>query len=84
MHRIGAGVGLVDFVDDDDRAQAQRQRLGGNELGLRHRPFRRVDQQQHAIDHTENAFHFAAEIGVARRIDDVDADIVPDHRAAFG
>src|SRR3546814_9205019 len=36
-HFLRAPVGPVDLVDHDNRAQAQRQRLAGDELGLRHR-----------------------------------------------
>src|SRR3546814_11097522 len=60
------------LVDDDDRTQAERQRFAGHELGLRHRPFGRIDEQDDAVDHRQDAFDLAAEIGVARRIDDVD------------
>ena len=66
-------VGAVDLVDDDDRAQPQRQRLAGDELGLRHRAFGAVDQQDHAVDHRQDALDLAAEIGVAGGVDDVDA-----------
>ena len=71
-HFGGAGVGAVDLVDDDDRLEAQRQRLAGDELGLRHRPFGGVDQQDHAVDHRQDALDLGAEIGVAGRVDDVD------------
>ena len=43
-----------------------------DEPRLRHRPLDRVDQQQHAVDHAEHALDLAAEVGVARRVDDVD------------
>ena len=55
--------------------QAQRQRLAGHELGLRHRAFGRIDQQDDAVDHRQDALDLAAEIGVAGRVDDVDADV---------
>ena len=61
-----------------------RSALPSHELGLRHRPLGRVDQQQHAVDHAEDALDLAAEIGVAGRVDDVDPGAVPDHRGAFG
>jgi hypothetical protein len=73
QHFLRAAVGTVDLVDDDDRLEAQRQRLAGDELGLRHRPFGAVDQQDHPVDHAENAFHLGAEVGVAGGVDDVDA-----------
>ena len=67
-----ARVGAVDLVDDDDRLEAERQRLAGDELGLRHRSFGGVDQQDHAVDHRQDALDLGAEIGVAGRVDDVD------------
>ena len=62
----------------------RRQRLHGDELGLRHRPFGGVDQHEDAVDHAEDALDLAAEIGMAGRIDDVDARILPGDRGAFG
>ena len=71
-HFGGARVGAVDLVDDDDRLEAEAERLAGDELGLRHRAFGGVDQQDHAVDHREDALDLGAEIGVAGRVDDVD------------
>jgi hypothetical protein len=68
-----AGVGLVDLVDRHDRAQAELQRLGDHELGLRHRAFGRIDQHDGRVDHVQDALDLAAEIGVAGGVDDVDA-----------
>jgi hypothetical protein len=73
QHLLDARVGAVYLVDDDDRLQAQRQRLAGHELRLRHRAFRRVHQQHDAVDHGKNTFDLTTEVGVARRVDDVDA-----------
>jgi hypothetical protein len=42
---------------------------------LGERALRGVDQQQHAVDHLQAAFHFAAEVRVTGRVDDVDRDI---------
>ena len=81
---LGLGVGAVDLVDHHDGLQAQLQRLGQHELGLRHHAFGRVHQQHHAIHHREDALHLAAEIGMAGRVHDVEAHAVPFHRGAFG
>ena len=43
-----------------------------------------VDHQQYAIDHFHNAFDFAAEIGMARRVHDIDAIAIPLKRGIFG
>ncbi len=80
---IGAGAGAVDLVDDDDGFQAQRQRLLGDEAGLRHRAFDGIHQQQHAVDHRQHALHLTAEIGVAGGVDDVDVGALPLDRAVF-
>ena len=77
-------VGLVDLVDADDRPQADLQRLADDELGLRHRPFGGVDQHDRAVDHRQDALDLAAEIGVAGRVDDVDAHVLPHHRGRLG
>ncbi len=60
-----AAVRTVDLVDRDDRAKADLQRLGDDELGLRHRAFGGVDQNDRAVHHREDTLDFAAEVGVA-------------------
>ena len=64
--------------------QPHLQRLGDHELGLRQRAFGGVDQHDRAVDHVEDALDLAAEIGVARRVDDVDAGVLPDDRGRLG
>ena len=81
-HRLG--VGPVDLVDGDDGPEPQRQRLPGDEAGLRHRPLRRVHQDQHPVHHAKDPLHLAAEIGVARGIHDVDLGALPAHRRVLG
>ena len=75
MHAQRIGARPVDLVDDDDRRAAERERLAQHEARLRHRPVERVDDEQHAIDHAQDALDLAAEIGVARRVDDVDLGV---------
>ncbi len=77
-------VGAVDLVDHDDRLQADLERLGHHELGLRQRAFRGVDQHQRAVHHVEDTLDLAAEIGVAGGVDDVDACVFPLHRGCLG
>jgi len=84
VHRVRALIGPVDLVDHHDWAQAQTQRLAEHELGLRHRALGGIDQQQHAVDHGQNALDLAAEVGVAGGVDDVDARALPDHGGALG
>jgi len=81
---VGPGVRAVDLVHDDDRPEAQRQRLLQHEAGLRHRSFGRVDEQQHAVDHLQGALDLATEVGVAGRVHDVDLVAVPCHGGVLG
>ena len=43
-----------------------------HEPRLGHGALSRVDEQQNAVDHLQNALDLAGEIGVARGVDDVD------------
>src|SRR3546814_8527336 len=81
---VRTGVRLVGLVHQHDRSEAARQRLGGDELGLRHRALGSIDQQQYAVDHGENALDLAAEVGMARRVDDVDLGVAPHDCGALG
>ena len=69
-----ARVAAVDLVDRDDDRQAARHRLLEDVAGLRQRPLGGVDEEQHRIDHQQRALDLAAEVGVARRVDDVEPD----------
>ena len=59
-------VRAVGLVDHEDHGQVRGQRLAQHEPGLRQRPLRRVDEQQHPVDHGQAALDLAAEVGVAR------------------
>ena len=69
---VDTGVGLIHLVDGHDDLVAQLQGLLQHEPGLGHGAFGSIHQQDDAVDHLQNALHLAAEIGVARGIDDVD------------
>ena len=80
-HLVDARVGAVDLVDDEDDRQVALERLAQDEARLRQRPLGRVDEQQHAVDHEQAPLDLTAEVGVARRVDDVDLRaLVPDAR----
>ena len=80
-HLARARIGTIDLVDDNNRGQPALERLSEHETRLRQRPFRRIHEEHHAVDHRERALDLAAEVGVARRVDDVDQQIlVPDGR----
>ena len=70
------GVRPIDLVDHDDRGQPALERLAEHEPRLRQRSFRRVDQEHDPVHHRERPLDLAAEIGVARRIADVDQQVL--------
>ena len=73
---VDALVGAVYLVDYHDDPVAQLQGLRKHKAGLGHRTLGRVHQQDNAVDHLQNALHLAAEVGVARRVHDVDLGIL--------
>ena len=75
-HLLDARVRPVDLVDDDDRREPALECLAQHEARLRQRPLGGVDEEQHAVDHRQRALDLAAEIGVARRVDDVDEHVL--------
>ena len=73
VHDLGdPRVGPVDLVHDEDHRQPRLERLAQHEPGLGERPLARVDEQEDAVDHRQPALDLAAEVGVSRRVDDVD------------
>ncbi len=79
QHFVGTGVGAIDLVDHDDRLQAAFERLGQHEPSLRHGPFGGVDQHERPVGHSQDALDLAAEIGVARRVDQIDLHVLVVH-----
>ena len=71
-HLGDPGVRPVHLVDDQDHRQLRLQRLAQHEPGLRQRALAGVDEQHDAVDHRQAALDLAAEVGVARGVDDVD------------
>ena len=69
---LGTAVGLVYLVDNDNRLEADLQRLLKHEARLRHRSLEGVDEQQAAIGHVEHALNLATEVGVSRSVDNID------------
>ena len=67
-----ACVGPVDLVHDEHDRQARLERLAQHEARLRQRALGGVDEQEHPVDHRQGALDLAAEVGMARGVDDVD------------
>ena len=72
LHLVGAAVGLVHLVDDNDGLEAELKGLLQHKARLGHRALKGVDQQQAAVSHIEHALHLAAKVAVTRGVDDVD------------
>jgi hypothetical protein len=83
-HLRHARVGAVDLVHHEHHGQAALEGLAQHEARLWQGPFGGVDQQQHAIHHVEAALDLAAEVGVTRRVDDVDGQVAALHRRVLG
>ena len=81
---VGTGVGTVNLVDHQDDRETGFERLAEHEARLRERALGRIDHEQHAVDHRERPFDLPAEVGVARRVDDVDLDPAVSDRGVLG
>jgi hypothetical protein len=60
FHR--AGIRTVYLVDNDDGNLFEFERFSEHKARLRHAAFKRVNEQQNAVHHLEDALHLAAEI----------------------
>ena len=69
------GIGAVDLVDGHHDRQPERHRLLEHVAGLGQRALRGIHEQQHGIDHQQRPLDLATEVGVTRRIHDVQADV---------
>ena len=67
----GLGVRSVDLVDGHDHRQVPRHGLLEHVPRLGQRTLRRVDEQEDGVDHQQAALDLAAEVGMARGVDDV-------------
>ena len=79
-----AGIGFINFIDDDNRLQFLFQSLAQYIFRLRHRAFKSIYQKQNAINHVEDTFYFATEISMPRSIDYVDFYAIVHDRSIFG
>ena len=81
---VDAGVGPVDLVDHEHHRQPGLEGLAEHEPGLGEGALGGVDQQEHAVDHGQATLDLAAEVGVARGVDDVDLHAVVEHGGVLG
>ena len=73
---LGIHPGTVDLVDKHDRSQTLLKGFLQHKAGLGHRPLVRINDQQATVDHAQHPLHFTTEIGVSRRVNDVDPGVV--------
>ena len=66
----------VDFIDYDHRGKIVLDRLFQDKPGLGHGAVDGVHQQKTTIGHVHNSLDLAAEVGVARSVNDVDLGAV--------
>ena len=83
-HFIGARIVAVNLVDSDNRLETNLEGLADHKLCLWHRAFGGINQKHCAIDHGKDTFHFAAEIGVAGRVNDIDTSTFPLNGGCLG
>ena len=74
-HFCRARLRAVYLVDDNHRRNILPEGLAKHIGRLRHGTVHRIDQQQAAVCHIHHALHFAAEVGVARRVDNVNPHV---------
>ena len=74
----------VDFVETHDNRKRKLERFHQNELGLRHNALESVNDQHNAVYHLKDTLNLAAEISVARGVDDVDLSSFISNRCIFG
>ena len=72
QHRVGPRIGAVHLINNDDRLEPQLQRFLQDEPGLGHRPLGGVHQEQHSVHHGQGPLHLTPEVGMPRRVHDVD------------
>ena len=81
---LWAAVGLVHLVHHDDRFEAYLKSLLQYEPCLGHRTLEGVYKQQTAIGHIQHTLYLASEIGVSRRIYDIDFNSFPINTHVLG
>ena len=78
--RSSSGAGPVDLVDEDERRDAQPSQRAHEHAGLRLHSLDGGDDEHRAVQHAEHALDLGDEVRVARRVDQVDGDVVDRER----
>ena len=80
---INTLVRAVNLVDYNNRFQVLFQCFTQYVFGLRHRAFISINQQQYAVNHGQYAFNLAAEVSMARGVQNVDFYAVVHNSGVF-
>ena len=81
---IRTGFRTVNLVDTDDNRQIQLQSLAQYETGLGHRSLESIHHKDNAVYHLQDTLYLAAEICMARGVDDVDFCVFIKYSRVFG
>jgi hypothetical protein len=73
----------IDFIHHDHSWQSESEGLRQHVASLWKRSFSCIDKENDAVDHRECTLNLAAEIRVARGIDEVDLNVIPRHRSGL-
>ncbi len=71
-----AGPRAVDLVDEDQRRNAQPLQRARQDARLRLHPLHGRDHENRAVKDAQDPFHLGDEVRVARRIDQIDVDVL--------
>ena len=77
---VGTRVASIDLVDDRDDGQVELDALRQNEPCLGEGAFGCIHQEQRAVGHAQRALDLTAEVGMSRRVDQVDFVVSPPNR----
>src|SRR5208282_3344207 len=81
--QVRIDVGTIHFVDHNNWPKTPLQGFAQNKASLRHWTFTAVDDEQTAVDHTQDAFDFSTKVGVPRCVDDVNQVVFVFDRCGF-
>ncbi len=74
---VEVGTRPIQLVDEDDARHVVTVRQAPVRLGLRLHAGHALDDEHGTIQHAQRAVHLDVEIDVARRVDDIDAVVLP-------
>ena len=82
--RLGPRICAIDLVDHDDRCETTFQGFAQHEPRLRQRSLRRIDEQHDPVNHRQRPLDLAAEVGVARRVHNINEAVAVVDRRVLG